>query len=1662
MIDDIIKSCGISINSPIFNVYYNKTYYYFIGHTKNLNDIYRKIQNKKILTTKDKLKINKSNYKNELLKCSRQSNSCNIEFIQCSLYLDDSIDIIRKKIFVNLSNLSKKKLIIPENQELYIETKTGYEILGYKYTEDQKPIKFIKKLIDKKFVDSHGNKKDEYKLINNNKQLLYNFIKNMKENTIYLTDLNDVIEKLRRQKIKITEIVKNSYILKYFPRGKINYDLNDEIEKYKRIKNNIEKTDSIINFINNINTSNDLIKDCNVIQCLFHINSKNENKFINLDKLFLKIKLSNDVPFIKYKNPLWKIPKNRIIKNITKLVDKETLTQWMVNIKILKGKTKQLFSSSRGLTIKYLITNKNNENKYATLNINKNGYIEIKMSFTNNDNASVTDIVNSIIKISDFIKNKINKIDYQVKNSKEKIQIPVINIKNNIITTSDNTKLVSLSSSLNYNLNVPFQNKKVIELAEILFPYLTENKTIKTKNINFKYIRVNNYKSINIIFNYISNLKEHDLTNNQIIEKIKKNFNKTNKEATEIMNNYENRFSYLLKLKYNEKFQDGINLNISNTKTIYTGIKDFVELINVTSFTKKFLQIYNNLNDYLKNSEFKKIINIEQNNNNNNNMNLLNSNSNININSNFANDYFNNTNNNNNNSKIEEYKLADESQLEPKVRLSCKESKMLKSIDTCEDLCEDKMYKLRRLQEYDNPLFKFPKQVSKINYSRRCAETDGRQPIVMHSNPEDNPKIDRDSYTYAIKYGSDPNRQNYYLCPKVWCPYCQIPLNRKKIKNVRERKSKKGKCLIGKCPHGDHNVIIYKGTTMNKAGNKGLYPGLLPRNKHPKGYCLPCCFLSDPMKSSKKSTQLDCLGIENNNNNNNNNNSDKKLYIKSKTKIPLINNKYGHLSYELSKLFSTNQEVSFIEKNNKLFLRKEITQNKNQSFLSCMNEYFNSRGKKYNLIKFKKHIISKLTDKLFSSLNNGLIKIMFGNINNYKNLLLSDKKIDYNLLWDLCSRPGIVTINGINIFITENTKILCPVGENVKNFYSPNKNSIFINKYTIFFEPIVYIKNINNQIIIKYIFNSINDYVIKFFEVILINCIEKTNIDWKRILKDNEKILKINYLIPNKNEQTLYFTLQELNKLQKTYSFKGQIVDTYNKVNAILLQNNTYLPIKPQGIKTELNVIEKIKLLDYKKTLKQLKFIYTNTNINCKPIQKIISNNKIIAIIIETGRIIPIKESKMVNDNLEISETLYYSNVDNMIKNGKVSEFSKNISDNDYEEESFQLVRYELSKYLNENPKIKNKINDLINSSLNLNIKRNKLNFIIKHYITKLTTTNPKQINNYVKPKFRERCSKHKSKNTCDINPHCLFVNNNCKIHINNKNLITNKNNINIYSIIITEELLRYIYKRNEIMSNKMSNILNSNSFNNNEIMLSDSALKIIEDVNKIYKRNKNDYLKYTYPNTIINPTYKNMNNYSKIIENNNSINLESLSSYWNKILNYDFKVFKYSDNNYSLFYSISNLLDSISNKKYNVANLKKLIVSFIKESPNKIKSKCFSKKLKNSYTNIININNDDNLENTILSDDYHGTVIDIAIFSSIFNLNFIILDKNIQKENPKGFRCIGPNMIKSNKYVLLYYEKDNDKDVFNLIENNNKVLFTKIDFTDNFKKFVIKFCKKC
>ena len=156
------------------------------------------------------------------------------------------------------------------------------------------------------------------------------------------------------------------------------------------------------------------------------------------------------------------------------------------------------------------------------------------------------------------------------------------------------------------------------------------------------------------------------------------------------------------------------------------------------------------------------------------------------------------------------------------IRLTCDDA--IPEKDTYKDLCNDKNYFLRRLQTFDNKLFKYDIKDKKAKqYSKCCQST---HPVVLPYDPSKNKSIHQDSYTESIKYGST-TKKNWYICPKIWCSHCEIPLSESEIesKTIKTRNN----CKTAKCPYGDHQVFIREKKNKTYA--------------YPDGLSLPCCFL---------------------------------------------------------------------------------------------------------------------------------------------------------------------------------------------------------------------------------------------------------------------------------------------------------------------------------------------------------------------------------------------------------------------------------------------------------------------------------------------------------------------------------------------------------------------------------------------------------------------------------------------------------------------------------------------------------------------------------------------------------------------------------------------------------------------------------------------------
>jgi len=397
-------ACDIPYDNVIFSVhkmsrYNNAINYVFIGIIEpKILEILKKFEDRKKITG-DEIKILKEKYSNDDINnwINIVKNKIKIKFIQEKIQIDDTISDIRKKIFIYLSDIENKKYILQENQELWLEKKTGnYEIIGYFYenikTKEKLKIKpqIYEDPIDKtNFKNYSFNTKDLKKNTSENNMLIYDLLVNFK-NTIYLSDAKEEEEYLKSKNISITEKLIDNYFKKYWPYVNLSYKVEEVRTDYVIMKEYYNKESYIFNLINTIPIDKNYFGSCNILTIILNINDEKNSQEIDLYQIFDYIKdnkISDKIPFIKYSEDsletTYSIISKEAIKN--KKLDKNLLKSWLFGIK-------DSIKKINGITIKKYLKEYNNESRYSNIFINKSGNISLSISFKSENNASFNDV----------------------------------------------------------------------------------------------------------------------------------------------------------------------------------------------------------------------------------------------------------------------------------------------------------------------------------------------------------------------------------------------------------------------------------------------------------------------------------------------------------------------------------------------------------------------------------------------------------------------------------------------------------------------------------------------------------------------------------------------------------------------------------------------------------------------------------------------------------------------------------------------------------------------------------------------------------------------------------------------------------------------------------------------------------------------------------------------------------------------------------------------------------------------------------------------------------------------------------------------------------------------------------------------------------------------
>ena len=177
----------------------------------------------------------------------------------------------------------------------------------------------------------------------------------------------------------------------------------------------------------------------------------------------------------------------------------------------------------------------------------------------------------------------------------------------------------------------------------------------------------------------------------------------------------------------------------------------------------------------------------------------------------------------------------------------------------------------------DSTLFDYKKTSENEQYSRLCGAVDNRQPIILTEKQWNhferiNPDAFHDAENMYLRWGSDKNHMNYYICPRIFCFHnrCMFPLT--PIQLIENN----GECF--NCGSGimNKNTITTKKTILIRRGGSNKYwsetiktpafiqeikdkypekwneyleftekigiPGFIDPKSHPNDLCMPCCF----------------------------------------------------------------------------------------------------------------------------------------------------------------------------------------------------------------------------------------------------------------------------------------------------------------------------------------------------------------------------------------------------------------------------------------------------------------------------------------------------------------------------------------------------------------------------------------------------------------------------------------------------------------------------------------------------------------------------------------------------------------------------------------------------------------------------------------------------
>ena len=652
-----------------------------------------------------------------------------------------------------------------------------------------------------------------------------------------------------------------------------------------------------------------------------------------------------------------------------------------------------------------------------------------------------------------------------------------------------------------------------------------------------------------------------------------------------------------------------------------------------------------------------------------------------------------------------------------------------------------------RMQEREPVLFLQTSQGNFNSYSRICHQNVRRQPVILNQRELD--KINKEHPGFlkdedVIHYSSNPDKKFHYICPRYW------DIERNTIVTPEEVKDKglQDKIIPMNAKTIPKGKSIYEFNKPNDYQDDfKQYPGFV-MDRHPDGYCIPCCFAKWNTTEAIKKRAL-CSGPDNQKPSKKAEQDD---YIKGPNKFPLSENRWGYLPTTIQTMLGHKQSECI--PNKYCILRHGVEVSKNQSFLACIADAICYTKKPVMRIKeIKEVIISGLTLDTFIGLQNGTLVKEFYNKDKsvdfnsprfaetrlfartrgddaklafFRKVCVSyecfisylrneTETINYSYLWDLlCSPNPNLFDNGINLVvldvpmddITENVNVICHTNHYTSKKYNSAKPTLILYHQNGYFEPIYSYRLTNNQQT-----GTEKLFIGKLFYESTANTIPEIKFLFEMVVKPfYEKMCKPMASLPKIYKAKPAILLDLLIEVCKEhrYEIKTQVLNYEGNVIGLVvlpssLPSPGFVPCFPSAVNKEYDyqfMLEPTLWSPYKQTIDVLQFISKDTMgvVPCAPVFKVIDDEVVVGVITQTNQFVQLSVPEPVSNTSDNLREMRNSNyvVDKKAKSlVSTDAILTSSEDVDYERVDYvKKIKLESSFYLAFRNTIRTLLND--------------------------------------------------------------------------------------------------------------------------------------------------------------------------------------------------------------------------------------------------------------------------------------------------------------------------------------------------------------------------------